>query len=307
MNNSYRIIKQYILAILIFSVCFTFCCIFIDRDKSSENNIFKIINLEQKNNSDSSEEIGKLQKENEELKETIKILRADNYVAASELGATFHEKLFSIISPDQKYQVFLRKIYDAEISRYTKQSIVLMDIASKKETVLSSMEVSKEEALTRYGIDGCNNSGECCVSKTGFNEFRPLRWITNDLILIEEYQDNYECSGAIGSKKLFNIDGSEFFTEAMIKPNDYSTKNDDSLGWYVGNVCVIDNDRFALITQKSIFGGYSYAEVDVKNKRLSNQKIEKSDFEPEEGESYYDISEDCSIVSDSEQMSRRFE
>ncbi len=118
------------------------------------------------------------------------------------------EQLNKIDSPDGKMSAYLEKEFDASINRYVRQSVIMLDKKTQTAKVLHEVNLTQAEALVRYTEDGWDKLHiSQCTSLINFTEYKPIRWIDNDTIEVEQYIDNYECAGVDTYILKFNTKG----------------------------------------------------------------------------------------------------
>lgn len=180
-----------------------------------------------------------------------------------------------IYSPDRSMKVYLEKEFNPGIQRFVRQSVILENVLTKNKQVLNEIITTPADALVTYTEDGCNvDKTICCNSVIDFNEFKPVVWLTNDMIEIDQNFDNYECAGQITDKTIYNSQGEKYFTDKLVKKFDYKVNEIVSEGWSIAKTC-FDNDRIVFILKKNMFGGYSYLEYSKIDNKFVNQYIEK--------------------------------
>lgn len=252
-------------------------------------------------------ELDKTKQINNELQQTINGLQSQlnkvNIILKEKSGPT--TKMSSILSSDSNYEAYLEKEFNDEINRYVRQSVVMLNKVTGEQKILNEISLTSDEALRRYSEDGCNEDGVCCNSVIDFNEFKPISWITDDMILVEQYYDNYECAGIVPEKHVYNTSGHSYFNEDQVTQIDYKTAWGKNDGWYIANICDRGNNTLSLILQKTLtHGGYSYIEFDPQTKVFSNQMVEKEMLFGEKG--MYDFLKDCDNITNEEKIRKYF-
>lgn len=212
----------------------------------------------------------------------------------------------TIYSPDRSMKVYLEKEFNPEIQRFTRQSVILENLKTGNKKVLNEIAVVPEDAIVRYTKDGCNEDKSvtvCCNSVIDFNEFEPMAWLTNDMIEINQYFDNYECAGKVTSKTIYDSKGANYFTADLVKKFDYKTAENTDEGWLIANICS-NNDKVAFILEKNMFGGYSYLEYSKKDNKFTNQLIEIE--KKSNTDDFWEFNDNCENVLDLSKVQKFF-
>ncbi len=222
---------------------------------------------------------------------------------------------FILYSPDRTKKVYLEKEYNKESERFLRQSLVLEDVKTDKKLILSEIKLSAAEAAKRYTEDGCseeNGTKVCCNSVIDFNEFKPEGWLSDDLVLTDQYFDKYECGGTVTQRTVYDKDGKKFFSDDLVRQYDYAFKAGDSSfqqpGWSLGNACKLADGKIAFILQKTIFGGYSYLQYDPQAGQFSGQLVEKDQYlKAKTDKALSDLVNDCTEVTDPAKIKKYFQ
>lgn len=212
----------------------------------------------------------------------------------------------TIYSPDRSMKVYLEKEFNPEIQRFTRQSVILENLKTRNKKVLNEIIVASDDAIVRYTKDGCNEDKSvtvCCNSVIDFNEFEPMAWLTNDMIEINQYFDNYECAGKVTSKTIYDSRGENYFTAELVKKFDYKTAENTNEGWSIANICSND-DKIAFILEKNMFGGYSYLEYSKKDNKFTNQLIEIE--KKSNTDDFWEFNNNCENVLDLSKVQKFF-
>lgn len=273
-----------------------------------QNKIFsKKQNALQQQLSTITNELNKTKQINNELQQTIDDiqLQANQKVPVQTNENNPTTKIDSILSPNGAYEVYLEKEFDNDIKRYIRQGVVLLNKNSGEKKILNEERLTSEEALSRYSEDGCNEDGVCCNSLIDFNEFKPIQWLNNEMVVVEKYWDNYECAGTLVKKFVYNTEGEEYFDDNLIKQVDFTTNDYDNEGWTIKNICNKPNNILSMIIQKTdIWGGYSYVEYNITTKTFSNQLIEKE--KPYNIPGFHEFLDNCSKILDEKEIKKYF-
>ena len=252
-------------------------------------------------------ELNETKQINNELQQTINDLQLQiNQTSIQKESDNATTKIDLISSPNNNFEVYLEKEYDDGIDRYIRQGIVLINKNSGEQKILNEIELTSDEALLRYSEDGCNEDGICCNSLIDFNEFKPIQWLNDEMVLIEQYWDNYECAGTLSRKFVYNTDGEEYFNDNLIQQVDFTTDDYTKEGWTIKNVCNKSDSVLSMIIQKTtIWGGYSYVDYNIATKAFSNQLIEKE--KPYDIPGFHEFLDNCSKIVDEKEINKYFE
>lgn len=220
------------------------------------------------------------------------------------------DQSFVFYSPDRSKKVYLEKEYDRGIQRFVRQAVVLEDMATGEKKVLKEARMTPEQALETYTPDGCkveNGAQICCNSKTDFNQFEPRAWTSNDMVLVDEIADNYECAGAVATPTLYNNRGEEYLSTAQKKQLDFTvpkvlhSSGFEGDSFQVASVCLVGTSSDVdLILKKNMFGGYSIARLSADGRVVSQylQTLENPNI-------LEDI-KDCELVGSSKWLKKYF-
>lgn len=181
-----------------------------------------------------------------------------------------------------------------------------MNKNSGEQKILNEVKLTSDEALSRYSEDGCDEDGYCCSSLIGFNEFKPIEWLNEKMVLVEQYWDNYECgAGKLSRKFVYNIEGEEYFDDNLIRQADFTTDDFPTEGWTINNICNKSDNVLSLIIEKfTVWGGYSYVEYNITSQTFANQLIEKE--KPYNISGFRRFLDDCSKIVDEKEIKKYF-
>jgi hypothetical protein len=233
-----------------------------------------------------------------------------NRVVVEKAAAKEVDQSFVFYSPDRSKKIYLEKEYDRGIQRFVRQTVVLEDIARGEKKILKESKLTPEQALETYTPDGCkveNGVQICCNSKTDFNQFEPRSWTSNDMVLVDEIADNYECAGAVVTPTLYSSRGEEYLSAAQKKQLDFTvpkvlhSSGFEGDSFQVASVCPVGTTSDVdLILKKNMFGGYSIARLSADGRVISQY------LQTLENPNILDDLKDCELVGSSKWLKKYF-